>query len=215
MVDRIIDFVKAQHLNHTRDYVAQETGSNLSVTQWNALSRVEDMCSLRRAHISIPARTKIAFRAFSEVSASCKYLMNKEFPGTSSGESGPPVATDLGTSCAHQAAALYESIANEHEMLSLNWIHVGRLLDEFVEQLFVFLGISPLIEEYGRVMPCNPSFNEIVVRRDIGNRFLMDSVFYELNFEENEEACIASKKAAEFMMEYFSTVANRDALTFF
>ena len=121
---------------------------------------------------------------FLEVSSSCKCLIDKEFPCLRSTEND--LAADLGATCARQVTFLRDRIDEEHEMLCLNWLKVGHVLDECVGELFDRLGISALVKQFWQDEP-RIDGKYAVMRRDTGNKFLMDMVFRELHFQENEE----------------------------
>lgn len=109
---------------------------------------------------------------------------------------------------ARQAAFLQEKAGKEREALSLSWLKVGCLLNEFVEGHFGCAGVSPLVNERFQVIQSagKAQHNDGVARHGAGSRFLVDAAFRELEFEEGEGWHISSKKVEELMSECFTTV---------
>lgn len=157
--------------------------------------------------------------AFAKVSSCSKCLVDKDFTALQSDDDA--LTVDLVETCARQAAVIHELIDKEHDLLSLNWLRVGHLLDDFVEWLINdCLGVSPIIEgvvnRYKSDKNCSPNSTELMVStRDIENSFLITMLFSELEFEDKEDLCFLSKKASVFIMEYFTTVATRQTVAFF
>ena len=194
-------------------------GKHLGATQQNALIRVLHLIDLRSkgglSKGSSAVRMDTAFRA----SASYNYAATMQFTSDQTSKPQPSETDEVGAVCSQQSTLVRDAIDSEHEMLSIDWLATGHLLDNFVQEIMEALHLPQLVAEIQPVLISHKYKiilgHDTVYLRNIAGLFLSDMVFRELEFEKATESCVNSQTVATIMKEFFSSQGTMKDIVLF